>query len=684
MNDFFNGKFAFDNIIVDPQANLIIRNGVEKRLEPKIIALLCLFASRAQHVITRQQITEVIWPDVVVGEESITRAIFALRNALNDDAKQPKYIETIPKKGYRFLAEAKLYIEHAEPVVRARPHFLIATVSLMLFIGLALLCWHTLKGKPGLEIDKILPVTKLVGSEGDMNIQPALQKMVFVHNTDKKSEIYVRALSSGTESLVTNDDWQKYSPIWIDEFALAYIRCSLTACEIVRQYEKQAPEVLYTSSKTIFHLGLAGDKSGDLVFTEYENNESVELRSINLRNGKREMLRDRYPDLPKKIYSAHYSVDSKKLFLLNIEAGKPTLFSIELATKKLQKLNDSFEDIKSFSVAEGRLLVSGTYKSTQGLWSLPDDVEPVLLLRASGDEQILSAVVDSKTGAIYYQNLQTNIDVALVANNNLNNLTELNSNGNESNGIFSEDGKAIYFVSNRSGYSEVWRYSVESNQTNQITDLKALSIIGPIISMDGKLMAVEYRTDKIYLGIVALDTGKLVINKSVPAYRFPLAWSHDDKYIYASEHEAQVNLFRYDTKTLDVSIVQKKAGLFAQESADGKKLKFIDYERDGLIERDLTSGAETVLNNSIQGLNQLAPGQLRLNADKTGVLAISNNGTQRQLNYYPFANKTTLYQKIMDLPDQSWVTHINDRGDKILLLQTKPPSGDIMKIQFRQ
>jgi hypothetical protein len=163
-----------------------------------------------------------------------------------------------------------------------------------------------------------------------------------------------------------------------------------------------------------------------------------------------------------------------------------------------------------------------------------------------------------------------------------------------------------------------------------------------------------------------------------------LAWSHDDKYIYASEHESQVNLFRYDTTALDVSIVQKKAGLFAQESADGKKLKFIDYERDGLIERDLVSGEEVVVSNSIVGLTQLAPGQLRLNAEKTGILAIANNGSQRQLNYYPFLIKDGPYQKIMDLPEYSQVTHINDHGDKILLLQTKPPSGDIMKIEFRK
>jgi Tol biopolymer transport system component len=431
-------------------------------------------------------------------------------------------------------------------------------------------------------------------------------------------------------------------------------------------------------------VALASDDSGNLVFTEYDNNEHVELKSINLRNGKRELLENLYAGLPKKIFLARYSVDSKKLFLLNIEAGKPTLFSLDLNTKKLQKINDSFEDIKSFSINNEQLLVSGTYKSTQGLWSISSNIEPTLVLRASGDEQILSAVVDSKTGALYYQNFQTNIDVALIANNNINDLTELNSNGNEGNGIFSEDGKSIYFVSNRSGYSEVWCYSVDSNQSTQITDLKALSIIGPIISMDGKRMAVEYRADKIYLGIISLENHKLIVSKSVPAYRFPLAWSHDDKYIYASEHEAQINLFRYDTEKLDVSIVQKKAGLFAQESADGKKLKFIDYERDGLIERDLTSGEETVLSNSIQGLTQLAPGQLRLNAEKTGILAIANNGTQRQLNYYPFANKTTLYQKIMDLPEQSWVTHISDHGDKILLLQSKPPSGDIMKIEFRK
>jgi transcriptional activator of cad operon len=75
-----------------------------QRLEPKVADLLFLLAARAGQAVTREQIMAALWPGQVVGEDSLARAVFKLRQALGDEAKSPRFIETLSKRGYRWLA----------------------------------------------------------------------------------------------------------------------------------------------------------------------------------------------------------------------------------------------------------------------------------------------------------------------------------------------------------------------------------------------------------------------------------------------------------------------------------------------------------------------------------------------------------------------------------------------------
>lgn len=74
------------------------------RLEPKVMELLVLLAANPGQVLGRERIVEALWPQVVVGDDSLARTVSKLRQALGDDARQPRYIETLSKRGYRLLA----------------------------------------------------------------------------------------------------------------------------------------------------------------------------------------------------------------------------------------------------------------------------------------------------------------------------------------------------------------------------------------------------------------------------------------------------------------------------------------------------------------------------------------------------------------------------------------------------
>ncbi len=80
------------------------RPGEARDVEPKVMDLLFLLAEQRGEVVTKARLLEALWPGVTVGDDVLSRAVFKLRKALDDNPRQPRYIETIPKRGYRLLA----------------------------------------------------------------------------------------------------------------------------------------------------------------------------------------------------------------------------------------------------------------------------------------------------------------------------------------------------------------------------------------------------------------------------------------------------------------------------------------------------------------------------------------------------------------------------------------------------
>jgi DNA-binding winged helix-turn-helix (wHTH) protein/TolB-like protein/Tfp pilus assembly protein PilF len=89
---------------VDASTNQIRRGSEVLRLEPKAVDLLMALSARAGEVVSRDELLAQVWSGVVVGDDVLTQAVIKLRKALGDTSKEPRYIETIPKRGYRLIA----------------------------------------------------------------------------------------------------------------------------------------------------------------------------------------------------------------------------------------------------------------------------------------------------------------------------------------------------------------------------------------------------------------------------------------------------------------------------------------------------------------------------------------------------------------------------------------------------
>ena len=90
---------------VNPNENLITRGDKVVHLEPLAMEVLVYLANHAGEVVNRELLEKEVWRGAVVSYDAVSNTVIKLRKALQDDARQPRYIATIPKKGYKLIAE---------------------------------------------------------------------------------------------------------------------------------------------------------------------------------------------------------------------------------------------------------------------------------------------------------------------------------------------------------------------------------------------------------------------------------------------------------------------------------------------------------------------------------------------------------------------------------------------------
>ena len=95
----------FGNFELDLRAGELRRAGVKLKLSGQPFQLLTILLEHAGEVVTREELREQLWPDTFVDfDQSLNKAINKIREVLRDSAESPRFVETLPRCGYRFIA----------------------------------------------------------------------------------------------------------------------------------------------------------------------------------------------------------------------------------------------------------------------------------------------------------------------------------------------------------------------------------------------------------------------------------------------------------------------------------------------------------------------------------------------------------------------------------------------------
>ncbi|HSC29013.1 MAG TPA: winged helix-turn-helix domain-containing protein [Vicinamibacterales bacterium] len=119
--------YRFGPFALDPASYRLFREGDVIPLSPKIIDLLLYLVARPSALVSKEELFKALWPDVAVTDNALTQAVSELRQALGDDPSAPAYIQTVARRGYRFIAPVNTGASAAsQPPATAEPDALTA------------------------------------------------------------------------------------------------------------------------------------------------------------------------------------------------------------------------------------------------------------------------------------------------------------------------------------------------------------------------------------------------------------------------------------------------------------------------------------------------------------------------------------------------------------------------------
>ncbi len=118
--DLAERAFRVGPWLVEPSLNRISRGDTQIQLELRLMDVLVSLAARAGEVVPRSEIVDAVWETEIISDNTLTHAITEIRNALGDDVRNPTYIETIHRRGYRLIAPVTV-VDHGGSVVARFP-----------------------------------------------------------------------------------------------------------------------------------------------------------------------------------------------------------------------------------------------------------------------------------------------------------------------------------------------------------------------------------------------------------------------------------------------------------------------------------------------------------------------------------------------------------------------------------
>ena len=274
-------QYRFDDVIVEVSSFRVRKGEQSVVLTPRAFDVLLVLLRNSGRVVEKQRLFDEVWKDTFVSDNALTKVIKEIRQALNDDAGRPSYVETLPKRGYRFIAELQtdsltetesvhsrpgMAIEPSTPPVASRRKLILAAS----LIGLVMVL---------VGLSAVLKLTSPT-TNNEMAID-SIAVLPFVNESGAENLDY---LSDGvTESLINSLSQLPRFSVKARSTVYRYKNKNLSPQQAGSELNVKAVltgRILQRGDDLVLYLSLVDVRSGDQVWGDQYNRKPADLLTL--------------------------------------------------------------------------------------------------------------------------------------------------------------------------------------------------------------------------------------------------------------------------------------------------------------------------------------------------------------------------------------------------------------------
>jgi Tol biopolymer transport system component/DNA-binding winged helix-turn-helix (wHTH) protein len=631
-------SFTAGDWIIEPELNAILKDGHEWHVEPKVMQVLLVLASQPDHVFSKEEIISAVWPDTFVSEDVLTRCISILRRITGDKPQTPRFIQTVPKVGYRLVAplaeapaptqpshpqstpsapssadapapaEAPKLVSptssHPVPSPVAHRHgrlaWMLSALLVLLAVGgvwFAVQKHHHTAAAESSASFRTRTFTSYPGEQIEPAFSPDGRTIAFVRIAEDgvSERIYLKTLANESLRELTHDSDFQFSPTWspdgsqIAYFARSgsniglYIASATSGGQVRRVYVphqvtnwEQGALSWSPDGKSLIFPDHAGEAPSSSIFR-------LDLASL------RAQPITAPPAGWEGDLNPAWSPDGKRIaFTRASESAVRDVYFLAVADGSVHQVTHDRKNIDSLTWNRdgATILYSSNREGKYALWQAAlDGSAPVRL--AVGTEDAYQPSVGPRPGQIAYTQgsaIWSTDRIQNAANPSDRMVAILSSTQQDSAPSLSPDQRFFAFQTRRSGDQELWIASIDGSSLRQLTFFGGPLTGSPSWSHSGSQVAFDSRPgEHSHIFAIPAAGGHAAQLTFGDANDIIPRWSMDDQTVFfRSNRGGRWQIWKVSVHGGEPKPITSDDGIVQQQSTDGKWLYYTRAGEPGL------------------------------------------------------------------------------------------------------
>lgn len=591
------------------------RQGTRVKLPRQSFQILQMLLERPGELVTREELRNALWPEdtFVDFDHGVNNAVKRIRAVLGDSADSPRYIETLPRMGYRFigpittngngnsngahsngnspdsgsvivaasLSEAPSTVTSVHPKARPKLIQLLAIATgVLLLLGAAVWILRSRQHVREQSMFTMIPFTSYPGSEVSPTFSPDGNQIAFAWNGGDQGQtfdLYVKEVGTDAPVRLTHRNAGYLSGAWSpDGRFLAVIGVDTHTGEVsmflipaVGGSERQL--MRRSAIKSMFEMAITWTPDSQwVVFSRTETEFRAHLAMINVQTLEE---RDLPAPSPRCVATGlvSFSPDGRRMAISCLYTwGVNALYIQPYPSGPARELREIRGEMEGLQWSrDGRSMI---YAINGDLWRISaNGGTPERLWFAQG---AASPTVPRDVNRLAYVHRIYTADVWRVPFGSTREppTRPFPSNLTQQNASYSPDGKRMVFESTRSGSQEIWLCNVDGSDPQQLTTFGGALTGTPRWSPDGQKIVLDSRASgQAELYLVNSAGGKAQLLKTTPGGASVPYWSRDGQWIFfAADVNGDSQVFKIPAGGGEPVQLTTKGGFVAKQAPDGK------------------------------------------------------------------------------------------------------------------